>query len=564
MTFWEIILLSLSLSIDSFLVSMSGSVTLGKIRPARLFSVAFVFGITQALMIFIGWFLGSSLMSFLHSFANIYTVAYCIGFLLLLYVGVNMVVSAFRKEEDSVDLSGTGQLLIAAVATSIDAIAVGTSMAMSAVALDDILILTVSVFAVTVMASAAGILGGCSIGCRFGKPAQVTGGIILVIIGLNILISGVFGKDAGKTFPARALETMECIYVHYGTDSSPLLLENYPPDKEYDASYIADRSQASETRCSYLWPFSGTLSAAAAIMENCPQYRDTLTGRVLKGLEEYHDDTRVPPAYSSYIVSAGQSDRYYDDNIWLGIDFTDIYELTSETEYLDEAKSIWKFIESGTDDLLGGGVYWCEQKRTSKNACSNAPASVLALKLFAATGDSLYLERGIGLYDWMKKNLLDRTDSLYFDNVSLDGKVTEWKFAYNSGQMVQAGAMLYEITGDETYLDDAGNTAASCYRYFFEDVRLPDGKSLRILKNGNIWFSAVMTRGFVELYGIDGNPLYLEAVANTLDVAWKYGRTPEGLFGESFTGNADSGKFWLLSQAAMAEMYARVDVLDLN
>ncbi len=64
--------------------------------------------------------------------------------------------------------------------------------------------------------------------------------------------------------------------------------------------------------------------------------------------------------------------------------------LTKEPKYLQKAQLIWKFIESGTDDNLGGGIYWCEQRKESKNTCSNAPGSVFALKLFEATKDSAY------------------------------------------------------------------------------------------------------------------------------------------------------------------------------
>lgn len=113
---------------------------------------------------------------------------------------------------------------------------------------------------------------------------------------------------------------------------------------------------------------------------------------------------------------------------------------------MDKAQLIWNFIESGTDSLLGDGIYWCEQKKESKNTCSNAPGSVFALKLFKATNDSLYFKRGKELYKWTQKNLQDSTDYLYFDNIRLDGKIGKAKFAYNSGQMMQSAALLYQLT----------------------------------------------------------------------------------------------------------------------
>ena len=357
----------------------------------------------------------------------------------------------------------------------------------------------------------------------------------------------------------KAEAVMQAVYACYSVEENCLLRENYPFDDGYKAGYLASEEQSSRPNpYSYLWPFSGTLSAAAAIMESDPSYEDTLACRVLPGLQEYFDTRREPAAYSSYISSAPLSDRFYDDNVWLGIDFTDLYLHTHNAGYLEKAELIWKFIESGMDDRLGGGIYWCEQKKGSKNTCSNAPGAVFALKLYKATGNERYLEQGKALYEWTRNTLMDSSDFLYFDNISLSGKVQTWKFAYNSGQMVQAGALLYGITGDRKYLDDAARTAGSCYDYFFEDYTAEDGTSFRILKPGNTWFNAVMFRGLIELYKADGNRTYVDAVQKSLDTAWEKSRTAEGLFNDDCSGRKTNETKWLLVQGAMAEMYARM------
>ena len=154
---------------------------------------------------------------------------------------------------------------------------------------------------------------------------------------------------------------------------------------------LASEDQANmPNQFSYLWPYSGTFSAVNALLEatHDKKYQQLLDKRVLPGLEEYFDIQRTPNAYSSYIQTAPTSDRFYDDNVWLGIDFTDIYQITQEKRYLDKAQLIWKFIESGTDSLLGGGIYWCEQKKESKNTCSNAPGlNYLKQLMTASTSD---------------------------------------------------------------------------------------------------------------------------------------------------------------------------------
>lgn len=362
----------------------------------------------------------------------------------------------------------------------------------------------------------------------------------------------------------RAKATLDSIYAHYGVAENRLLRENYPFNVDYTASYLASADQARPNPYSYLWPFSGTLSAVNAILEADASYRSVLDGRVLPGLAEYLDTTRMPAAYASYINTASASDRFYDDNVWLGIDFCDIYEATGDKKYLAEAEMIWKFIESGTDDVLGGGIYWCEQQKHSKNTCSNAPGTVYALKLYAATGDERYLAQGKALYAWTKKHLLDPEDGLYFDNIGLDGRIGRAKFAYNSGQMVQAGALLYKATGDESYLKDAQRTAAACYDRFFGEFTPQGGETFRIIDKGNVWFSAVMVRGLAELYAIDGNAAYLGDVQRTLDYAWEHARDAQGLFETDFTGADKQSEKWLLTQGAMAEMYGRMSGVKLD
>lgn len=275
----------------------------------------------------------------------------------------------------------------------------------------------------------------------------------------------------GATAPGnlgRAKATLDSIYKWYGVDGSFLLRENHPFDADYKAGYLAE-GQAAPNPYSYLWPFSGTLSAATAILGADPSYRSVIDGRILPGLARYLDTTRMPVAYAAY-VDAG-SDRFYDDNLWLGIDFCDIYEATGDRKYLAEAERIWEFIGSGMDDVLGGGIYWCEQHKDSKNTCSNAPAAVYALKLYAATGERHYLEQGKALYAWTKRYLSDPGDGLYYDNMALNGTLVKTKYSCNSGQMVQAGALLHKATGDESYLKDAQRTAAASYGCFLPGSR---------------------------------------------------------------------------------------------
>lgn len=167
----------------------------------------------------------------------------------------------------------------------------------------------------------------------------------------------------------KAQQTLDALYQNYAATNTCLLRENYPFDQDNKATYLASEEQAKRrNEYSYLWPYSGTFSAVNALLESTEnkKYKKLLENKVLPGLEEYFDTRRKPFAYSSYISSQPLSDRFYDDNVWLGIDFTDSYRMTGKQAYLEKAKLIWKFILSGKDDVLGGGIYWCEQKKESK------------------------------------------------------------------------------------------------------------------------------------------------------------------------------------------------------
>ena len=207
---------------------------------------------------------------------------------------------------------------------------------------------------------------------------------------------------------ARAEQMRTTLYTLYDVDDTPLLAENYPIDPAARATYLAEGADNQVNKYSYLWPYSGTLSMMSALYEvtGDAEHLQFIDSDVIAGLDMYFDTTRTPYAYSSY-VTVGESDRFYDDNIWLVIDFVDLYFSSGEKRYLERAEQTWQFVESGRDDVLGDGIYWCEQKKHSKNACSNAPAAVAALKLYKATGNEAYLQAGKALYAWCYNTLHD-------------------------------------------------------------------------------------------------------------------------------------------------------------
>ncbi|MEN5433130.1 MULTISPECIES: glycoside hydrolase family 76 protein [Sphingobacterium] len=379
-----------------------------------------------------------------------------------------------------------------------------------------------------------------------------------LLFSITLLANGLQAQEKVH-FDVAAAQTMKQIYHLFGNVENQLLLERFPFDEGFKADYLNNTEQASQQKkYAYLWPFSGSFSAVNALMElpkKKREYQNILDQKVLVGLAGYRDQKRLPVGYASYLNNAPVSDRFYDDNIWLGIDFTDSYLLTKKQAYLTKAKEVWAFVMSGEDDLLGGGIYWCEQKKESKNACSNAPASVFALKMYEATNDNHYLEEGRRLYYWTKEKLEDPNDGLFWDNMSLNGHIDKAKYSYNSGQMLQAAALLYRLTQEKQYLMDAQKLGEACYSYFFQDVT---GQEFKLLKNSNLWFHAVMMRGFISLFEQDHNPKYLAVFANNLQYAWNYMRDEKGLFYTDWTLKDRKETKGLLDQCAFVEMYARL------
>lgn len=384
----------------------------------------------------------------------------------------------------------------------------------------------------------------------------------LLITALNSSINLYANKK--NSYFLKAEKTFSSIFYHYASDNIFLLRETYPFNENHIVTYLVESEQKKTPNpYSYLWPYSGGFATSIALYANSkdPKYLMIIENKIMKGLDLYLDTNRSPSSYASYIENQPLPDRFYDDNIWIGIDFTDLYLLTKKNNYLDKAKDIWKFIETGTDSILGGGIYWCEQRKHSKNTCSNAPAVVYALKLFQATKDTNYLCIGKKLYNWTKTNLQDKNDYLYYDNINLNGRIDKTKYAYNSGQMLQASALLYKFTNDKTYLKEAQKIAESCYSYFFQDFKMTSGKEIHLLRNGDIWFMAVMMRGFIELYNIDKNKIYINSFASNLEYAWNNMREENGLFNNDWTLKTSTQSKWLLTQFGITEMYARLSNL---
>ena len=183
MGFIELFLLGVGLSMDAFAVSVCKGLAMKKATLKNQLTCGLWFGGFQALMPLIGFFLGAMFADAIKSFDH------WIAFGLLALIGANMLKEAFSCdcdcEEHSADLS-VKTMFVMAVATSIDALAVGISLAMAGNVNIWVAILLIGV--TTCVLSAIGVKIGNIFGSRFEKKAQMAGGIILILLGLKILL----------------------------------------------------------------------------------------------------------------------------------------------------------------------------------------------------------------------------------------------------------------------------------------------------------------------------------------------------------------------------------------
>jgi putative Mn2+ efflux pump MntP len=177
-----IVLIAFGLAIDSFSVSITSGLTNdGKtIMLTKAIKIAFFFGFFQAIMSIIGWLAGISIVDLISDFDH------WIAFSLLLFIGLRMIYESVRTDSKKiVNFSNIAVLLMLSVATSIDSLAVGLSLSFL-----DVLIIVPAVLTgiVTFLLSFLGVYLGDKFGTLFGRRIEIVGGLILIVIGVNIVI----------------------------------------------------------------------------------------------------------------------------------------------------------------------------------------------------------------------------------------------------------------------------------------------------------------------------------------------------------------------------------------
>lgn len=177
----ELFILAVGLSMDAFAVSICKGLSMERTTIRHMCIAGVWFGGFQALMPLIGYYLGSLFTDIITSYAH------WIAFVLLSIIGGNMIKES-RSEQETLDASmSMPSMLLLAVATSIDALAVGVTLAFLKV---QILPAVTFIGVITFLLSAAGVKVGSLFGAKYHSKAELCGGIILIVIGIKLLLDG--------------------------------------------------------------------------------------------------------------------------------------------------------------------------------------------------------------------------------------------------------------------------------------------------------------------------------------------------------------------------------------
>jgi hypothetical protein len=310
---------------------------------------------------------------------------------------------------------------------------------------------------------------------------------------------------------------------------------------------------------SYLWPFSQAFAVTVSMAQipHMPvSFARQLNARLV-GLDSYLDSNNSGAPEGIYTSTLAAFDgtvappagpggtKYYDDNDWIGIELVRAYRLTHDRSVLAKAEAVMAFEMAGWDanpeHACPGGIPFSNStENTDRNTVTTAPAAELGAQLYRITRNPQYLAFAKQAYQWVRSCLLT-PGGLYADHINPKGVVEPMLWSYNQGTMIGAGALIYQATGDSSYLYDARQTARAALAYF-----TPERLGAEIP-----FFPSVYFRNLMYLDSITHDPPGKRIAQAYVDYAWQHLRLANGLF---VAGSPPSAE--LLVQAAIAQIYA--------
>lgn len=356
-------------------------------------------------------------------------------------------------------------------------------------------------------------------------------------------------------------------------------------DEEFEYAHRNVPQLEGESDWSDCWRFTGLVSMMLRCNELTDNKYQTEMENIFSAFDYYRgvrDDNDVGPdgtgrKFTVFAVNRSTRGKFkanalgtlsvFDDQIWIAREYYNAYMLYGDEEYLDTAIELTEYIYLVGFTENVGGITWGQDYQT-RHACSNAPFVKVLVDLYTLTGREDFKIWATNVYDFMYNTLRDPSDNLYYDLVGTiydaDGtpiandNFDKTKYTYNSGAMISAGVAMYNMTGNEEYLNHAKATAESC-RNHFGDHDFMEGYVMYPTAT-TTWFNLVMYIGFFDLFLADPTQtIYLDEVQKSIDYAYDNygvdGYIPVSWLAGWETGWAKSDCKNLLDHSSHAETY---------
>jgi predicted alpha-1,6-mannanase (GH76 family) len=246
-------------------------------------------------------------------------------------------------------------------------------------------------------------------------------------------------------------------------------------------------------------------------------------------------------------VNPGFSNQYYDDDGWWALAWIAAFDLTGEASYLDLARALFEGMAAGWDDVCGGGLWWTRRK-TYKNAIPNELFLLIAGRLHQRTAGPAeraggYLDWALREWHWFSASGLIGPAGLVNDGLTAgcanNGRTT---WTYNQGVVIGGLAVLYEITGDDAYLERAEAIAAAALR----DLIMPPGiliepgeRETARRDRDRPQFKGIFVRHLHELYRHRPRAGYRDFILANATSLWRNSRNQRNQVGLAWTGPFD-------------------------
>ena len=234
-----------------------------------------------------------------------------------------------------------------------------------------------------------------------------------------------------------------------------------------DYAELSDGKRPGE-QPAFNWSVGVTLSALNAAAAHDPKFQAPLEAYLAR-VDRYWNPNGPVPGFDVLPGPPHPNDRYYDDNAWMVMALAESAAITRNDRWIRRAEESLRYVMSGESETLGGGVYWKEREKTSKNTCSNGPSAAAALAIYQSTKNKAYLDFAIRTYEWTVRNLRDPEDNLYWDNLTVtDRRLERMKWSYNTALMIKAGWELSKQPGQAAKREEALASAHSAVKHWID------------------------------------------------------------------------------------------------